>query len=108
MQPLTDLYVSAFPSHDVSLQARPDGNFVLALTKADSQALIKVISAKDVYSQAAANDEILSLKREVLIRDNALSGNSLYCNAHKLPTYTGQELSLRAMQTLFNRRRISL
>jgi len=89
MQPLTDLYVSAFPSHDVSLQARPDGNFVLALTKADSQALIKVISAKDVYSQAAANDEILNLKREVLIRDNALSGNSVHCNAHKLPTYTG-------------------
>jgi hypothetical protein len=108
MQPLTDLYVSAFPGHDVSLQPRPDGTFVLALKSAGNQALIKVIAGKTVYSQAAANDEILSLKREVLIRDNALSGNSVHCTAHKLPTYSGQELSLRAMQSLFNRRRISI
>ncbi len=107
MQPLTDLYVSAFPGHAVTLQARPDGNFVLNLKKDDSHALIKVINAKNVYSQAAANDEILNIKREVLIRDNALCGDSPHCNAAKLPTYSGQELSLRAMQSLFNRRRIS-
>ncbi|MGY4535069.1 hypothetical protein ACVW0Y_004222 [Pseudomonas sp. TE3786] len=108
MQPLTDLYISAFPGHDVSLQPRPDGTFVLALKGADKQALIKVIAGKTVYSQAAANDEILNLKREVLIRDNALSGSSVHCTAHKLPTYSGQELSLRAMQSLFNRRKIAL
>jgi hypothetical protein len=108
MQPLTDLYVSAFPGHDVSLQPRPDGTFVLALKGANNDALIKVIAGQAGYSQAAANDEILSLKREVLIRDNALSGTSAHCTAHKLPTYSGQELSLRAMQTLFNRRRISI
>jgi hypothetical protein len=108
MPPLTDLYVSAFPGHDVSLQPRPDGSYVLALKKANSQALIKVIAGQTVYSQAAANDEILSLKREVLIRDNELSGTSAHCTANKLPTYRGQELSMRAMQTLFNRRRISI
>ena len=107
MQPLTELYVSAFPAHSVSLQPRPDGTFVLALKKANSQVLIKVIAAQTVYSRAAANDEILSLQREVQIRDGSLSG-STGSAAHKLPTYSGKELSLRAMQSLFNRRKLAV
>lgn len=108
MKVLISLYENAFAEYQISFNQRPDGKFVLNLSKSGMDSILKVLAPQALYIADAASAEIQSLQRELSIRNNALAthGAGDCWTNQALPTYSGQALSLRAMQSLFARRKL--
>lgn len=108
MEFVLDGFLKAFDGHDVSFRPRADGSMLITLERGKDKPLRRVID-----SQALLDAELMDKEIRHLQRDLALEGGAVTCRGQgsqwvhsELPTYTGEAISLRAIQTLVERRKI--
>jgi len=99
--------ISALPAHEVSLTPRPDGMYLLTISK-DGAAIF----TKAVDKQALSEQGVYALQHEILRDRKLVSGEVNWKGAgaqwvsRKLPTFTGAPVNPTAAKMMWSRRNL--
>ncbi|UVE19644.1 DUF3509 domain-containing protein [Pseudomonas sp. LS44] len=102
-----ELILESFRNQGITAHSRPDGSVLLELHCADS-CLCRVIDSSSLKSVSDIERSVRQIQRELKLQSGELRWHSPDDGwiSNELPTYTGQALYARAMQTLVKRRKI--
>lgn len=104
-QPALSSFSDAFPEHAVSLMPRPDGSLLIKLEKEENLMFSRAIDAKDLFCPMRTNKVIHQIQRDMNLDEGNVALDQQWMTTD-LPTYLGQPIHLRAIQTLVAKRRI--
>ena len=98
----------ALPDHDVSIKPRPDGMYLLSISKEGEAVFLKAVDKLAVDSEDGAR----ALEREILRDRKLVSGEVNWKGAgaqwvsRKLPTFTGVPVNPTAAKMMWSRRNL--
>ncbi|KIQ06044.1 MULTISPECIES: hypothetical protein [Pseudomonas] len=100
--------ITALPDHQVSIKPRPDGMYLLTISKDGENVFVKAVDKQSVISEAGVH----ALQREIL-RDRKLvsgevnwKGTGAHWVSRKLPTFTGAPVNPTAAKMMWSRRNL--
>lgn len=97
---------SSFPHHQFFVQVRPDGRFLLSISKAGTEIFAKVVERDRLTSDSG----IRTLQHDILREQKLVSGEISWKGigaqwiSRKLPTFTGAAVSPTAAKQVWARR----
>ncbi|MBM7061931.1 hypothetical protein JQX08_14565 [Pseudomonas sp. UL073] len=102
----TQFILDSLADQQPILRPRPDGSALLELCGSEIGPL-RVIEKRTLECLSEADKFIKQLRREMQLQNGDWQAHALESASidSELPTYTGQAIYLRAMQTLVERRR---
>ncbi|SDG81049.1 hypothetical protein SAMN05216588_10138 [Pseudomonas flavescens] len=100
--------ITALPDHQISIKPRPDGMYLLTISKDGTNIFVKAVDEHAVTS----NDGVHALQREI-IRDRKLvsgevnwKGAGAHWVSRALPTFTGAPVNPTAAKMMWSRRNL--
>lgn len=103
-----DSLSTALPDHTISISPRPDGRYLLTISKEGEDILLKAVDKGAVDTEEGAR----ALQREIL-RDRKLvsgevnwKGSGAQWVSRHLPTFTGEPVNPTAAKMMWSRRNL--
>lgn len=100
--------ITALPDHQISIKPRPDGMYLLTISKDGENVFVKAVDKQSVISEAGVD----ALQREI-VRDRKLvsgevnwKGTGAHWVSRKLPTFTGAPVNPTAAKMMWSRRNL--
>ncbi|UCJ16223.1 hypothetical protein K5Q02_20820 [Pseudomonas sp. MM211] len=100
--------ITALPDHQISIKPRPDGMYLLTISKDGENVFVKAVDKQSVMSEEGVH----SLQREI-VRDRKLvsgevnwKGTGAHWVSRKLPTFTGAPVNPTAAKMMWSRRNL--
>lgn len=100
--------VTALPDHQISIKPRPDGMYLLTISKDGMDIFVKAVDKQAVTSEAgmqALQHEILR-ERKLVSGEVNWKGTGAHWVSRKLPTFTGAPVNPTAAKMMWARRNL--